>query len=64
MTRIHEIETYSTDNEGKYVVAERLIRTLKNKIYKYMTSISENVDIDEFDDIVNKYNKMYHSSLK
>ena len=34
---------YSTHNEGKSVVAERLIRTLKNKIYKHMTSISKNV---------------------
>ena len=34
-----EIEMYSTHNEGKYVIAERFIRTLKNKIYKYMTSV-------------------------
>ena len=34
---------YSTQNEGKYVVAERFIRTLKNKIYKYMDSVSKNV---------------------
>ena len=38
-----DIEMYSTHNEGKSVVAERFIRTLKNKIYKYMTSISKNV---------------------
>ena len=37
---------YSTHNEGKPVVAERVFRTLKNKIYKYMTSISKNVYID------------------
>ena len=42
-------------NEGKSVVAERSIRTLKTKIYKYMTSTSKNVYIDELDDIVNKY---------
>ena len=47
---------YSTNNEGKYVVAERFIRTLKTKIYKYMTSISKNVYIDKLDDIVNQYN--------
>ena len=35
----NDIEMYSTYNEGKSVVAERFIRTLKNKIYKYMTSI-------------------------
>ena len=45
---------YSTNNEGKSVVAERFIRALKNKIYKYMTSISENVCIDKLDYIVNE----------
>ena len=39
----NDIEIYSTHNEGKSVIAERFIRTLKNKIYKYMTSISKNV---------------------
>ena len=43
---------YSTNNEGKSVIAERFIRTLKNKIYKYLTSISKNVYIDKLDDIV------------
>ena len=47
---------YSTNNEGKSVVAERFIRTLKSKIYKYMTSISKNVYIDKLNAIVNKYN--------
>ena len=37
------IEMYSTYTEGKSVIAERFIRTLKNKIHKYMTSISKNV---------------------
>ena len=45
---------YSTHNEGKYAVAEGFIRTLKNKIYKYMTSVSKNVYIDKLDDIVNE----------
>ena len=58
------IEMYSTHNEGKSVIAERFIRTLKNKIYKYMTSISKNVYIDKLDDIVNKYNNTYHSTIK
>ena len=44
---------YSTYNEGKSVVAERFIKTLKKKIYKYMTSISRNVYIDKLDDIIN-----------
>ena len=55
---------YSTHNEGKSVIAERLIRTLKNKIYKYMTSISKNVYIDKLDDVVKKYNNTYHKSIK
>ena len=58
------IEMYSTNNEGKSIIAERLIRTLKNKICKYMTSISKNVCIDKLDDIVKKYNNVYHTSIK
>ena len=50
---------YSTHNEGKPIVAERFIRILMNKIYKYMTSISKNVYIDKLDDIVNKFNNTY-----
>ena len=50
------IKMYSTNNEGKSVVAEKFIRTLQNKINKYMTSKSKNVYIDKSDDIVNKYN--------
>ena len=45
---------YSTNNEGKFVVAERFIRTLKTKIYKYITSMSKNVYIDKLDDVVKK----------
>ena len=48
----NDVEMYSTHNEGKSVIAERFIRTLKNKIYKYMTSVSKNVYIDKLDDIV------------
>ena len=55
---------YSTHSEGKFVVVERFIRTLKIKIYKYMTSISENVYIDKLDDIVNEYNNTYHRTIK
>ena len=58
------IEMYSTNNEGKSVIGERFIRTLKNKIYKYMTSISKNVYIDKLDDIVRKHNNTYHTSIK
>ena len=49
---------YSTRNEGKSVVAERFIRTLKSKIYKHITWISKNVYIDKLDDIVNEYNNI------
>ena len=55
---------YSTQNDGKSVVAERFIRTLKNKIYKYMTSVSKNVYIDKLDDIVNGNNNTYHRTIK
>ena len=55
---------YSTHNEGKSVVAETFIRTLKSKIYKYMTSVSRNVYIDKLDDIVNEYNNTYHTTIK
>ena len=55
---------YSTHFEGTAVVAERFIRTLNNKIYKYMTSVSKTVYIDDLDDIVNKYNNTYHRTIK
>ena len=55
---------YSTNNEGKSVVAERFIRMLKNNIYKCMTSVSKNVYIDKLDDIVNEYNTTYHRTIK
>ena len=55
---------YSAHNEGKSVVAERFIRTIKNKIYKYMTSISKNVYIDKLGDIVNENNNTYHRTIK
>ena len=58
------IEMYLTHNEETFVVAKRLIRTLRNKTYKYMTSISKNVYIDNLDDIFNKYNNRYHIKIK
>ena len=54
---------YSIHNEGKSVVAERFIRTLKTKIYEYMTSVLKNVYIDELDDIVGEYNNTYHRTI-
>ena len=50
----NNIDIYSSQFEGKSVVTERFIRTLKNNIYKYMTSISKNLHIDKLDGIVNK----------
>ena len=55
---------YSTHNEGKSVFTERFIRTLKNKIYKYMTSVSKNLYFDKLDNIVNEYNNTYHRPIK
>ena len=62
--RDNDIVMYSTHNEGKSVVAERFIRTLKSKNNKYMISISKNVYIDKLDDIVDKYNNTYHTTIK
>ena len=59
-----DTEMYSIHNEGKSVVAERFIRTLKTKIYKYITSISKNVYIDKLNDIVKEYNNTYHRTIK
>ena len=55
---------YSIHNKGKSVVVERFIRTLKTKIYKYMTSVSKSVYINKLDDIVNEYNNTYHRTIK
>ena len=55
---------YSTHNEGKSVVSERFIRTLKTRIYNYMISISKNVYNDKLNDIVNECNNTYHRTIK
>ena len=60
----NDIIMYSTCNEGKSVVAERFIRTLKNKLYKHMTATGKNVYYDVLDDVVNKYNNTKHSTIK
>ena len=62
--KVNDIEKYSIRNEGKYVFAERFIRTLNIKIYKYISSISKNVYIDGLDDIVNEDNNRYHWKIK
>ena len=63
MARKNDVEMYSSQNNEKSVIAERFIRTLKNKIDKYMNLISKNVYIDKLDDTVNKYNNTYHSTI-
>ena len=60
----NNIEVYSTYTEGKSVVAERFIRTLKNKIFKHMTAISKNICFDVLNDIVNKYNNTVNKTIK
>ena len=60
----NDIIMYSIYNEGKSVVAERFIRTLKNKLYKHMTATGKNVYYDVLDDVVNKYNNTKHNTIK
>ena len=60
----NDINMYSAYNEGKSVVAERFIRTLKNKLYKHMTATGKNLYYDVLDDVVNKYNNAKHSTIK
>ena len=62
--KINNIEIYSIYNEGKSVVTERFIRTLKNKIFKHRTAIQNNIYFDVLDDIVNKYNNTVHGTIK
>ena len=64
MSQDNDIKMYSTFSEGKSVVAEKFIRTLKNKIYKHMTAVSKNVYFDDLDDIVGEYNNAYHRTIK
>ena len=64
MVQDNNIKMYSTHNEGKSIVAERFTRTLKNKIYKFMTSISKNVYFEKLHDIIDKFNNTYHSTMK
>ena len=58
----YDIEMYSIQNEENFIFGERFIRTLNDN--KYMTSVTKNVYIDKLDDIVNKYNNTYHSTIK
>ena len=60
----NDIILYSTYNEGKSVVAESFIRTLKNKLYKHITATGKKVYYDVLDDVVNEYNNTKHSTIK
>ena len=62
----NDIEMYSTNNEGKLIVAERFIKTLNiyKQIYKHMTTIGKNVYFNVLDDIVKDYNNNIHNSIK
>ena len=60
----NDIDMYSIHDEGKSVIAGRFIRTLKNKIYKYMTSISNYLYINKLDDIVDEHNNTYHRTIR
>ena len=62
--KINNTETYSVYNEGKSVVPEKFIRTLKNEVFKHMTAISKNVYFNVLDDIANKYNNTVHRTIK
>ena len=55
---------YSTYNDGKSIVVEKFIRTLKDKIHKYMTSRSKNVYMDKLADIFNEQRDTYHRTIK
>ena len=60
----NDTEMYLAHNEGKFVFVERFIKTLKNKIYKYIALISKNVYVDKLDHIVNEYNNTYHRTIE
>ena len=60
----NDIIMYSRYYEGKSVVAERFIKTLKSKLYKHVTAIGKNVYYDVLDDVANKYSNTKHSAIK
>ena len=54
---------YSTYNQGKSVMAERFIKTFKNKMWKHMTAVSKNVYFHVTGDIDDEYNT-FHKTIK
>ena len=63
MLQDSDIKKYSIHNEGKYVATKRLIKNVKNKIYKYMISVPKNVYINKLNDKVNNYYHAYHRTI-
>ena len=64
MLKKHGIELYSTQSELKAIMAERFNQTILNKTSKMFTARSCYRYIDDIDNIMNKYNNTYHSSIK
>ena len=64
MVKNNKAKSYSKLNEEKSAVSEKLNKTLKSKIWKYMLTISKNILIDKLDDIACKCNNIYHRSIK
>ena len=64
LLKINNIKMYSTYNERESAVAERFIRTIKNKIFKHMTAVSKNVYFDVLNNIVDKYNNTVHRTIR
>ena len=64
LRKLYDIELYSTENEEKSSIAERWIRTMKEKMFKYFTDYNTNKYIDVLPDLVEDYNNTVHSSTK
>ena len=64
LLKLNDIELYSTENEEKSSIAERWIRTMKEKMFKYFTDNNTNRYIDVLPDLVEDYNNTVHSSTK
>ena len=64
LRKLYDIELYSTENEEKSSIAERWIRTMKEKMFKYFTDNNTYKYIDVLPDLVEDYNNTVHSSTK
>ena len=59
-----EIQLYNTYNETKASVVERVIRTLKTRMWRYFTAKRTRRYIDVLQDLVGSYNKSKHRSIQ